>query len=425
MASKPTRSTKPTSWTALAAKPKHVKKPIEQHPKPQINGLGPYSTKEREPKYMTTKTTCLAKQSHDVIIAVLKFVPFVDQITLMCETGNLALWRLYKACMKNNTTTFVFDKRFCEKLLSRHLDPVFKIPQKTLSIMDADGFIPAGKTVNSAPKKQEIIKPNHIFPTGIITKIPSWIQFDKFIFHHVISAGCTGGSYYYECNVPAAFDWKTSDKNCVADLRELLLRSKTKLTSIYTEKAPFWLINFFQMNDENGDKIFTAASDFQCEHLPICDCPYSSTRLAHSGLFLMGVNHYEKRNNFVFTIPLAETVTTVRTSECTIDFITDPKSNFRSMIDFIHKSVPNLEAIEIVIDFKSHVKPKDFTLQAKELQELRSKNIFVKACREEKTLECTNYTDNGAVIVTKLKTLFSELGSVLDFGQIDIVIFFN
>jgi hypothetical protein len=399
-------ASKPVSWATLAAnKPK---KPVGK-PSQKV-------AVEKKPAYLKTKSTCITTQPHDIITAILKFVPFVDQIT-MWQTGNLAWRRLYKASIQKSATTLVFDEDFCRKLLSCYLDPGFKIPEDAPeTYVDADGFLPAGKTTKSIPKKPELKPASYTFPTGIISKIPKWIRFNKFICNKVDHAVCTTGPHNYTYNI--LYIMKKSldgSRSCISELYDLLSRSESTLTSVYTNTSTRWMFELFQKRT-NGKKNFHMMADFQCNHVSNCYCHSTSLRLPNSGLFVMGIGHFGSEPKFY--IPDAETVTTVRLSDRAMDYILNYETNFKRVISFIRDSVPNLESIEMTCDLGSHIKLADFSKHAKELQILKAKNIFVKPLHTGSHSVFANSVDHGEIVVKKLIALFGELGFGFGFRSI-------
>jgi hypothetical protein len=330
----------------------------------------------------------LSHQSHDAIILVLRFVPFTDQIT-MWQTGDKTWHRLYKVCVQKSPTTLIFDRNFCDKMLSCYMDPCFKIEQK--------------------PK-------SYAFPGSAFAKIPEWIRFNTFICYKTDFATLKTATCNYGYRIPYISTWLTSCdkfKNCIGDLCDVLLRSKSTLSSVYTDVSTYWMFELLQRKDDNGRKIFAVMSDFQCEHYDNCDCYRTSMRLPYSGLFVMGIGHFKKKPDFL--IADAETVTTIRMSNCTIDSILND-TFISKIITFIRESVPNLESIEITIDTGHNTKPNTFNEHVKSAQKLQSKNILVKAQNLQKTnyLTGTNFID---VTIPKLVKMFSELGFGFGFCQ--------
>jgi hypothetical protein len=344
------------SWAEIA------KTPVKITTCPQTPSKARTKSYKAKPKYtkkaLIEKRNTLTGQYSDIMLKILHYVPFINQIRLW-QTGDHTLQRLYKACRKNSTTVLDFDKDFCLELLRSSAENV---------------KLKSGKYTTNGwrTSKGEIDIFEKVPYPPIFTKIPYWIRFHRVVFHKFSPIVSGNHQIEYDSDpelklqhenliVRFTLPFEKHDAllyttSSIKSLRDLLVRSASTLTDVETFKSYKWMFDMLsekESDDVSAQKIFSKLVDFRCGHdnkfcvgntvlkSNNCVCSHHCMRLA-TKTFLMGYLYYSS-NKATFSFPNAETISEVRLSH---------KLHFpqvESCASLLTEQIPNLQIVEVTL----------------------------------------------------------------------------
>jgi hypothetical protein len=345
-----------------------------------------------EPKKQTILSECyLTKQSEYTISEIIRYIPFVDQITLW-QTGDLNWRSLYKLVMQTTTTVLILDEKFCKKMLESHCE--VDLEKNSSNIFNRPTKFCTGIL--------SVLKP---YPRNIFNKIPKWIRFHKIYFSKI---GCAINNCIY--NIPS-----NKNESCLADLRDLFLQSCSVLKNVYTKSSVVWIFDLLSQT-----KIFTVLTNFECLHIRNCDCCTISMRMPGSGLYLAGTHCKNFTDNF--SVENADTVSDVRLSIFYSDTIVSRlRGAFAKVITRL-STLPNLVTIEVVLDLNaSQYYYKDvIDFYIRQMQIKCARNICFRLIRGTNYNDlCSGRHEDNSTVTAQYTTFVSELKKLvteLNFG---------
>jgi hypothetical protein len=211
-------------------------------------------------------TYTMAYLCSDVMINVLEYVPFVNQM-LLWQTGDRSWQKLYKNWVQEYGTTFDFDTTLYTELIScnKSARQLYEEQPKSDLELEFEAFVgPEEYAKYQRERELEMLSkcsPYKPLP-DLLTKIPVWFNFKKIVIEPHVSIDYeleNGFVIRYYHAYPGEAKYKTT-------LQDLVWKSRDKLEVFETKNSCDWMFNLLSKIDDSGKKCFSALYKFRCRH---------------------------------------------------------------------------------------------------------------------------------------------------------------